>query len=158
IFIYTTCGQSVAMDKTTPPHGLANLGPIAQLGAGRLHERLLRLVAGLFLYGLSVALMVEGALGASPWDVFHLGAARHLPLGLGATLVVVSVAVLLAWTPLRQRPGLGTIANSALVGPFADLGLHWLPSPGQPALQAVFLLAGIILCGLATAVHVGAQL
>src|SRR5690606_17525079 len=104
------------------------------------------------------ALMVEGSLGASPWDVFHLGATLHLPLGLGSTMVLVSLAVLLAWIPLRQMPGQGTIANATLVGPFADLGLHWLPSPGQPALQAAFLLAGIVFCGLATAMYVGAQL
>lgn len=146
------------MDKTNNTHGLANLGPLAQLSAGRLPERLLRLVAGLFLYGMSVALMVEGALGASPWDVFHLGASRHLPLGLGATMVLVSLAVLLAWIPLRQMPGLGTVANSALVGPFADLGLAWLPEPGMLATQLAYMTGGIGLCGLATALYVGAQL
>ena len=146
------------MHKTTPGHGLANLGPLAQLSAGRLPERLLRLLAGLMLYGLSVALMVEGSLGASPWDVFHLGASRHLPLGLGATMVLVSLLVLLAWIPLRQMPGLGTIANSALVGPFADLGLAGLPTPDALAWQLAYLLAGIGLCGLATAIYIGAQL
>src|SRR5690606_23201745 len=55
------------------PAALANLGPLAQLRAGCLPERLLRLVIGLWLYGLSVALMIRGAIGASPWDVFHQG-------------------------------------------------------------------------------------
>ena len=158
IFDESNIRQIAAMDKTTPAHGLANLGPLAQLSAGRLPARLLRLLVGLFLYGLSVALMVRGALGASPWDVFHLGAARHLPLGLGTTMVLVSLLVLLAWIPLRQWPGLGTIANSALVGPFADLGLAWLPSPGALPAQLAFLAGGIVLCGLATATYVGAQL
>src|SRR5690606_25375886 len=73
---------------------LAPLGPLAQLSAGRLPERLVRLLFGLWLYGLSVALMVEGAVGASPWDVFHVGAARHLPLSLGMVMVLASLLVL----------------------------------------------------------------
>lgn len=146
------------MDKTIPPHGLANLDPLAQLRAGRLPERLLRLLAGLWLYGLSVALMIQGAVGASPWDVFHLGASRHLPLGLGATMVLASLAVLLAWIPLRQMPGLGTLANSLLLGPFADLNLQWLAAPGGLATQLFYMLAGVATCSLATAMYVGAQL
>src|SRR5690606_41415045 len=98
---------------------LAPLGPLAQLSAGRLPERLVRLLFGLWLYGLSLALMVEGAVGASPWDVFHVGVARHLPLSRGMVMVLAALLVLLAWVPLRQMPGLGTLANPPFVGPFA---------------------------------------
>ena len=65
------------MAITNSESQLANLGPLAQLTAGRLPERILRLVIGLWLYGLSIALMIEGAVGAAPWDVFHVGVARH---------------------------------------------------------------------------------
>lgn len=146
------------MDKTNQPHGLANLGPIAQLRTGRLPERMFRLIGGLWLYGLSVALMIKGAVGASPWDVFHLGVSLHLPLGLGATMVLASLAVLLAWIPLRQMPGLGTAANTALLGPFADLNLELLATPDGLAVQVLYMLAGVTCCGLATAMYVGAQL
>ena len=59
---------------------LVNLGPLAQLRAGRLTERLVRLLIGLWIYGLAIALMIRAAVGASPWDVFHLGATRHVPM------------------------------------------------------------------------------
>ena len=126
--------------KPASPIGLANLGPLAQLKAGRLPERVLRLLVGLWLYGLAIALMIEGAVGASPWDVFHLGVSRHLPLSFGTVMILAAVAVLLAWIPLRQMPGLGTLANTLLLGPFADLNLAWLATPEGLRLRCAYLL------------------
>jgi uncharacterized membrane protein YczE len=146
------------MKPLTSPPGLANLGPLAQLKAGRLPERLLRLGVGLWLYGLAIALMIEGAVGASPWDVFHLGVSQHVPLSFGMVMVVTAVAVLLAWIPLRQMPGLGTVANTLLLGPFADLNLALLVTPESLPLRCTYLLAGVVLCALATAMYIGAQL
>jgi uncharacterized membrane protein YczE len=146
------------MKTPSSPAGLANLGPWAQLKAGRLPERLLRLMLGLWLYGLAIALMIQGALGASPWDVFHLGLAQHVPISFGLVMVVTAVGVLLAWIPLRQMPGLGTVANTLLLGPFADIHLALLAAPDHLALRACYLLGGVLVCALATALYVGAQL
>jgi uncharacterized membrane protein YczE len=149
------------MRRMTPPPAstaLANLGPLAQLRAGRMPERLLRLGIGLWLYGLSVALMIRGAIGASPWDVFHQGAALHLPLSFGTVMILASVAVLLAWIPLRQMPGLGTVANTLLIGPFADLNLALLSTPDHLLLRVAFMLAGVLVCAFATGLYIGAQL
>ena len=144
--------------KTAVANPLLNLGPRAQLRAGRLPERLLRLGVGLWLYGLSIALMVHSHLGAAPWDVLHLGITRHLPLTLGTVIVLASGVVLLAWIPLRQWPGLGTVANAALLGVFADINLALLPIPEAPVLRGLFLIAGVVVCAFATALYVGAQL
>lgn len=146
------------MNTESRPAGLANLGPFAQLRAGRLPERLLRLLLGLGLYGVAIALMVEGALGASPWDVLHLGLARHLPVSFGMVMILTAAGVLLAWIPLRQMPGLGTLANALLLGPFADLALAWLDTPQTLPLRIGYLVAGVVLCAVATALYVGAQL
>jgi uncharacterized membrane protein YczE len=146
------------MKTTTPVTALANLGPLDQLKARHLPQRLLRLLLGLWLYGVAIALMVKGALGASPWDVFHLGVALHAPLSLGTVIVIASLAVLLAWIPLRQMPGLGTLANTLLLGPFADINLALLGAPSGWAMQIVFMLGGVLVCGFATALYVGAQL
>ena len=140
------------------PAGLLNLGPLAQLRAGRLPERIVRLLAGLWVYGLAAALMSEGGLGAAPWDVFHLGVAGRVPLSFGTVMVVTSVAVLLAWQPLRQMPGLGTVANTLLLGPFADIHLAWLPTPDGLWPRTLFMLGGVVACAFATALYVGAQL
>jgi uncharacterized membrane protein YczE len=146
------------MKTTTSSSGLANLGPLAQLKAGRLPERLLRLLLGLWLYGVAIALMIEGAVGASPWDVFHLGVARHVPLSFGVVMIIVAVVVLLAWIPLRQMPGLGTLANTLLLGPFADINLALLDTPDNLPMRWAYLLGGVLVCALATALYVGAQL
>lgn len=148
----------VAAMKRTPPPALANLSPIAQLRAGRLPERLLRLLVGLWLYGLSIALLIEGALGASPWDVFHLGVSLHVPLSFGVVMILAALGVLLVWVPLRQMPGLGTIANTLLLGPFADMSLVLVDTPHAWPLRCAYLLGGVVLCAFATALYVGAQL
>jgi uncharacterized membrane protein YczE len=146
------------MSPTTSPLGLANLGPLAQLRAGRLPERLVRLLVGLYLYGVSNALLMGSGLGGSPWVVFHQGAARHLPLSLGVIMILVAIAVLLLWIPLRQMPGLGTVANTLLLGPFTDVNLWLLGTPESLPMRWVCLLGGVVVCALATALYVGAQL
>ncbi|RDZ27438.1 YczE/YyaS/YitT family protein [Lysobacter silvisoli] len=146
------------MNPNTSPLGLANLGPLAQLRAGRLPERIARLLVGLWLYGVSNALLMESVLGGSPWVVFHQGASRHLPLSLGAIMVLVAVLVLLLWIPLRQMPGLGTVANTFLLGPFTDFNLQLLATPESLPLRWVYLIGGVVMCAIATALYVGAQL
>lgn len=118
----------------------------------------MRLLVGLAVYGLSIALMIEGAIGASPWDVFHVGASLHAPLSFGVVMIVTAVGVLLAWIPLRQMPGLGTVANTLLLGPFAEVCLRLLPTPEDLAVRVCFMVAGVVACALGTAVYVGAQL
>src|SRR5690349_10695501 len=108
---------------------LALVGPLAQLRAGRLPRRLSQLVVGLTLYGLTLAMVIRGTLGNSPWDVLHQGLAGHLPISIGTAVIVVSLLVLLLWIPLRELPGLGTIANSFLIGLSADAALGLLSPP-----------------------------
>jgi uncharacterized membrane protein YczE len=140
------------------PRVLVDLGPVAQLRAGRLRRRLPQLYAGLVLYGLSLALMVRGHLGVAPWDVLHSGLATHLPLTLGEALVVVSFLVMLLWIPLREVPGIGTISNAVVIGVSADAFLAVLDEPGALWLRGVWTVAGVVVCGLATAMYIGAQL
>ena len=137
---------------------LLNLGPMAQLRAGKLPMRLSRLGVGLALYGLSVAMMIRAAISAAPWDVFHQGLARHLPLSFGVVMVLASIAVLLVWIPLRQIPGLGTIANALMIGPFANLGLALIATPDALWARVLLMLGGVLLCGFATGLYIGAQL
>jgi uncharacterized membrane protein YczE len=141
-----------------PTRPLVDLGPVAQLRAGRLVERLVRLFVGLFLYGVSLALMVRGALGLAPWDVLHSGLIRHVPLTLGQAVVVMSFVVLVLWIPLRERPGVGTIANAFVVGLSADLTLWLLAAPDLLVARVALMVGGVVLCGFASALYIGAQL
>ena len=93
---------------------------LAPMPPDRRTRRFTQLLAGLLLYGFTMGLMVRAVLGLDPWDVFHLGLTelvnRWVPLSYGAVITIVSVLVLLLWIPLRQRPGVGTIANAAIIG------------------------------------------
>ena len=136
---------------------LTDLGPVAQLRAGRLPRRLTQLYAGLVLYGVSLAFMVRGELGLAPWDVLHSGFIRHVPISLGQAVVLFSFLVLLLWIPLREVPGLGTISNAIVVGIAADATLALLDAPDSLVLRTVLMVGGVVLNGLATAMYIGAQ-
>jgi uncharacterized membrane protein YczE len=124
----------------------------------RLPRRLAQLLLGLFLYGWSMAMMVRSGLGLDPWDVFHYGLARHVPLSFGQVTIVVGALVLLAWIPLRQRPGIGTVLNIFVIGLSADFGLAMMTEPGNLVGRGALLVGGIVLNGLAGALYVGAHL
>ncbi|MFL6173755.1 MAG: YczE/YyaS/YitT family protein [Marmoricola sp.] len=140
-----------------PRRELARLGPVEQLGAGRLTRRLTQLLGGLVLYGLTIAMLIRGTLGNAPWDVLHQGLAEHLPVDIGGALIIVSALVLLLWIPLRELPGLGTIANAILIGVASDVFLALISAPDALAARIALTLAGVGLNGLATALYIGSQ-
>jgi uncharacterized membrane protein YczE len=150
--------STVPTAATAPRGVLVDLGPIAQLRAGRLGRRLPQLYLGLVLYGVSLAMMVRGALGLAPWDVLHSGFIRHVPMTLGQAVVLFSFIVLVLWIPLREMPGLGTISNAVVVGLSADATLALLDRPVALAGRIALMVGGVALCGLASALYIGAQL
>ncbi|MCM3848319.1 hypothetical protein ND486_19195 [Pseudonocardia sp. DR1-2] len=124
----------------------------------RRTRRLTQLVAGLVAYAVSMALMMRAALGSMPWDVFHQGVAGCTALSVGAVTVVVAVGVLLLWIPLRERPGLGTVANVVVIGATVDTALAVLPAPEALWLRTAYAVAGIVLNAAATAAYIGVGL
>lgn len=121
-------------------------------------QRLLQLFGGLALYGLSMALMVRSQLGANPWDVLHQGLRNWLHWSFGAVTALTGVLVLLVWFPLRQRPGIGTVANVAVIAVAVDAALAVLPVVDGLAWQILLVISGVVLNGFASATYVGARL
>jgi uncharacterized membrane protein YczE len=119
-------------------------------------QRAARLGLGLVLFGFSLALLVEAHAGLDPWTVFAQGVSQRTSLTIGQVTVLTSLALLGLWVPLRQRPGLGTLANALVVGPVLDLGIAWLPAAAGTAQQAAFLVAAILGSAVATGLYVGA--
>jgi uncharacterized membrane protein YczE len=140
-----------------PKVGLSTIGPIQQLRAGRLRRRLPQLYAGLFLYGWSMAMMIQANLGLDPWDVLHQGLTHYLPLTFGTITIIVGAVVLLLWIPLRQWPGFGTVSNVIVIGLAADFGLWALPAPHALPIRIGLLVGGVVLNGLAGAIYLGSQ-
>lgn len=119
-------------------------------------RRLVQLYVGLLLYGLAGALQVRSGLGLDPWDVLHQGIAKHVGLEIGTVVIIVGAAVLLLWIPLRQRPGLGTVSNVVLIGLSMNVSLALLPGSAPLGWRIGEMCAGIVLCGTATGLYIGA--
>ena len=124
-------------------------------------RRSVQLVVGLVLFALSMAMMIHAGQGAMPWDVLTQGIVRSTGLSFGWVTLATSVVVLLAWIPLRQRPGIGTVANvvviSAAIDPWLAVLAAALPDPGI-AVQICLAVGGIVLNGIATAAYIGVRL
>ncbi len=140
------------------PTGLDNLTLREQVRIDRLPLRLAQMMTGLTGFGLSLALLLESGLGGAPWDVLHAALAAHLHLSVGTVSIALSFVLLLLWIPLRERVGIGTVANSIWVGASLDLGMWMLPEARTlPAALAMMALA-VVINGVSAAVYIGAQL
>ena len=122
-----------------------------------LTRRIGQLVVGLFLYGFGIALMVRGAIGVPPWDVLSQGISLRTGLPFGLVTNIIGAAVLLLWIPIRQKPGIGTVANVLLIGPSARLGLWLFPQFDGLWLQIPAFIAGLAVLALATGMYIGAD-
>lgn len=120
-------------------------------------RRVAQLLIGLFLYGAGCALTVEAGLGVDPWTVFAQGLSVRTGVGIGWVTNVVGFFVLLLWIPLRQRPGLGTIANILLVGTSMQIVIGVVPPIAGLFAQLAVLLAGIVLVAAASGLYIGAR-
>lgn len=123
-----------------------------------LVRRWVFLMVGLAAFGISLGMVVRADFGLAPWDVFHQGVSDQLGWSLGTVIVLTSFVVILAWIPIRERPGLGTVANALLVGAWVDVSLAVIPDP-VPSLtvRIALLAAGIAVNGLATGLYIGAR-
>ena len=102
-------------------------------------------------------MMLRAGFGVDPWTVFAEGFHVTWGFGIGWVIVVSGLVVLLIWIPLRQRPGIGTVFNALLVGPFMEVGLALIETP-ETVMQRVFLYAaGLLMMGIASGLYIGAR-
>lgn len=134
-----------AADDAQPPGGVSLTG------------RLFRLYSGLVLFGVSIALLVVAELGLPSWDMLHQGVARSMGVPFGGVVIAMGALVLLAWVPLRVRPGLGTLSNVVVVGLVAEASLAVVPRPESLAVRVPLLVAAVALNAFATGLYLGAD-
>lgn len=123
-----------------------------------LLQRLVRCVAGLALFGVGISLMVRAGLGLPPWDVFHQGVSERTGLPMGTVIILTGIVILLAWIPLRQRVGLGTVLNTIEIGLTVDLVLPLLPKAAGPVAGVAFLSLGLAAVAVGSGLYIGAGL
>lgn len=124
-------------------------------------RRGVQLLLGLVGFGVATAMMLHSGQGAMPWAVLDQGIVDRTGLAYGWVVLGVGLLVMLAWIPLRQKPGIGTIANIIVISLVIDPALwvleRLLPHPGLPVGIAL-ALGGTVLLGVSTAAYVGARL
>ena len=111
------------------------------------------LYVGLVLFGIGEGLLVRSRLGATPWTVFAQGIAAHLHLSLGWATAAISTVVLLAWFPLRERPGFGTLSNLVVIAYVLNLTVSVAPAPAPIAIRLAYVAAGIGVIGAGSALY-----
>ena len=120
----------------------------------RFPQRFVKLVFGLFIYGVGLAMMVNAQIGIAPWDVLAQGISVQTGLSFGQATVFVSALVLFIWIPLKVKPGLGTVMNAILVGLFADLAMPYVPEPTIYWQKLALFIAGMLLISFATGLYI----
>jgi uncharacterized membrane protein YczE len=126
--------------------------------ADELLRRLPRLFGGLVLFGVGIALMVRADLGLAPWDVLHQGVASRTGLAIGTVTILTGVVVLALWLPLRERMGIGTVANALVIGLVVNATLAVVEAPDPLWARVAFLVVGIFLFGPGSGLYIGAGL
>lgn len=123
-----------------------------------LLTRLPRLLIGITLLGSGIALMLRAKLGLSPWDVLHQGIADQIGLSVGTVIIGLGVLILLAWIPLHQRFGVGTVINTLVVGVILDVVFDALGTPHALWLRTAFMVGGVVCVGIGTGCYIAAGL
>ena len=124
-----------------------------------LWPRLGRLMFGLVLLGFGLALMLIADLGLSPWDVLHQGVSRRTGIPIGTVVIITGLILLIAWIPLKEKIGIGTIANAIVIGLVLDAALYFLPERiDLLAARWVAMLGGVLLVAIGSGYYIGAGL
>jgi len=116
------------------------------------------LVGGLWIFGTGEAAMVDAGIGVSPWTVLAQGIGERIGISVGAATFLCSALVLLGWIVLRERPGLGTLANAVVIAIAIDAMRPVLPDPQSAPLQLLQVLLGIAAIGVGSGLYLTANL
>lgn len=123
---------------------------------GAVSLRLLQLVAGLFGWGLGIALFIRSQLGLGPWDAFHYGVHVQTGMTVGTASILAGLVIIGVNLALRVRPGLATVLNMLLIGIFTDLLLPVIPDASSTIVAVMYFAAAIPLVGIASGLYIGA--
>jgi uncharacterized membrane protein YczE len=126
--------------------------------AAELRRRLPPCLAGIVSIGVGIGLSVRARLGLAPWDVLHQGLSDVTGISIGVVVIAVGGLVLLAWVPLRQKPGIGTVVNTLVIGLVADATLAVVPEIETLVTRAVLLVVALLCFGLGGGLYIGSGL
>ena len=121
-------------------------------------KSLTRLMLGLFIYGLALAMVIKAQIGVPPWDVFAQGISVTFGMTYGQASIVVSLIVLVAWIPLKVKPGIGSVLNAICIGLFADIWMPYVPHFDNYLANLAMFCLGMATVAFATGLYISAKL
>src|SRR5210317_784176 len=121
-------------------------------------RKYLQAVTGITMIGIGVAFNYMADLGLGPWGVLHDGISKTIDISYGQAGILTSFLSLLLWIPLKQKPGIATIFDAFWIGLTADFIINIIPVAQTLLIQIIYLITGILLIGLGTAIYVGGDL
>ena len=113
---------------------------------------------GLTLFGLGEGLLIVSFTGASPWSVLAQGISLNVNLSIGTITFLISIAVLILWIPLGQKPGMGTIFNALIIALMIDLCIKFVPAPSNYIYQIILAVTSVIIVGIGGAIYLVSNL
>ena len=113
---------------------------------------------GLSLFGLGEGLLIVSFTGASPWSVLAQGISLNINLSIGTITLLISIAVLILWIPLGQKPGMGTIFNALIIAIMIDLCIKYVPTPSNYIYQLILAVISVILVGIGGGIYLVSNL
>ena len=113
---------------------------------------------GLMLFGLGEGLLIVSFTGASPWSVLAQGISLNLDLSIGTITLLISIAVLILWIPLGQKPGMGTIFNALIIALMIDLCIKFVPTPTNYFYQLILAVISVITVGIGGGIYLVSNL
>ena len=113
---------------------------------------------GLALFGLGEGLLIVSFTGASPWSVLAQGISLKLDLSIGTITLLISIAVLILWIPLGQKPGMGTIFNALIIALMIDLCIKFIPTPSNSVHQLILAVVSVITVGIGGGIYLVSNL
>ena len=116
------------------------------------------LCVGLTLFGLGEGLLIVSFTGASPWSVLAQGISSNVNLSIGTITLLISVAVLILWVPLGQKPGIGTIFNALIIALMIDLCIKFVPTPSNYIYQLFLAIAAVLMVGIGGGIYLASNL
>ena len=113
---------------------------------------------GLSLFGLGEGLLIVSFTGASPWSVLAQGISLNVNLSIGTITLLISIAVLILWIPLGQKPGMGTIFNALIIAIMIDLCIKYVPTPSNYIHQLLLAVISVIIVGIGGGIYLVSNL
>ena len=113
---------------------------------------------GLTLFGLGEGLLIVSFTGASPWSVLAQGISSNVNLSIGTITLLISIAVLILWVPLGQKPGIGTILNALIIALMIDLCIKFVPTPSDYINQLFLAIAAVLMVGIGGGIYLVSNL